>query len=92
MEVQRTERIQRPQLLNVFCDILRLAVLMPAWCSFFTIVVARVQDPRATSAIPFSSHSRQYHGTFIRTLDTLPKRKYLLLLLLKVNFVHVAVS
>jgi len=45
IEVQSTERIQRPQLLSVDCDILLPTVLMPAWCSVLTIVVVRVQGP-----------------------------------------------
>jgi hypothetical protein len=92
MDVQRTERIQRPQLFNVVCDILGTAVLMPAWCSFFTIAVVRVQDPRVASATPFSSHHQGYHGTIWRIFDTLPKPKQLLFLLLEMMLVYVAAS
>lgn len=45
MEVQSTDKIQRPQLLKFVCAILRLTVLTTAWCSLFTIVVVRVQGP-----------------------------------------------
>jgi hypothetical protein len=91
MEVQSTERNQRPQLLNVAFDILSPTVLMPAWCSFLTITVVRVQGPGNVSISVFMP-SAQYHGTILGTLDTLPKRSRLFLLLIELKFVHVAAS
>jgi hypothetical protein len=66
MEVQSTERIQRPQLLNVDCDIFLPAVLMPARCSFLTIAVVRVQGPRQRQQFRFhtiinGTEHLQYH-------------------------------
>ena len=66
MEVQSTERIQRPQLLNVVCDIILPAVLMPAWCSFLTNAVVRVQGPGQRQQFLFhtiisSTEHLQYH-------------------------------
>ena len=92
IEVQSTERIQRPQLLRVVRDILRLVVLRPAWYSLLTIAVVRVQGPRATSALPFTLHCERHNGTFLRTLDTLPKRKRLLLFLLELMVVYCTAS
>jgi hypothetical protein len=87
MEVQSTERIQRPQLLNVSADGLRAVMLAPAWCSSLTITVVRVQGPRATSAFPDPPQHERHIGTFIKTFDTLPKYRLLLLFLLKLILV-----
>ena len=79
MDVQSTERIHLPQPSKFFVGIVWLVILRPAWPSFLTIAVVRVQGPRTTSALVFSLHHEQHNGTFLRTFDTLPKHNPLLL-------------